>query len=167
MLGRVEELVTHVEMASRGDLLPAPAVPGLSLDVLPAGSPLIRTTTVRIGSPYHWPSTTWSDDEWADYLTRPGLAARLFRYGTDIAGLADYLVSPSGSVEITTFGLVPEFVGKGLGGYALTLAVTEAWNLTPNVRRVWLHTSNLDHPHALPNYEHRGFRRFRTTQGQR
>lgn len=70
-------------------------------------------------------------------------------------------------MEITTFGLVPEFVGKGLGGYALTLAVTEAWNLTPNVRRVWLHTSNLDHPHALPNYEHRGFRRFRTTQGQR
>lgn len=70
-------------------------------------------------------------------------------------------------MEITTFGLVPDQVGQGLGGYALTLALTEAWQLTPGARRVWLHTSNLDDPHALPNYHRRGFRTFRTAQGQR
>jgi hypothetical protein len=35
------------------------------------------------------------------------------------------------------------------------------------VRRVWLHTSSRDHPHAKPNYERRGFRPFRTGRRQR
>jgi hypothetical protein len=35
------------------------------------------------------------------------------------------------------------------------------------VRRVWLHTSSRDHPHAKPNYERRGFRPFRTEQRRR
>jgi len=66
---------------------------------------------------------------------------------------------PDGNVEITTFGLVPEFVGRGIGGYALTLAVRLAWRL-PGARRVWLHTSSKDHPNALPNYRARGFEPF-------
>ncbi|NIH86822.1 hypothetical protein [Amycolatopsis granulosa] len=48
--------------------------------------------------------------------------------------------------------------------YALTLVVEQAWHAAPDVRRIWLHTSNLDHPHALPNYHRRG---FRTAHGQR
>lgn len=51
MLGRVEETVTHLEMTSPADLRPAPLVPGLSLDAVPADSPLIRSTTLRIGAP--------------------------------------------------------------------------------------------------------------------
>jgi hypothetical protein len=72
-----------------------------------------------------------------------------------------------GEVEIETFGLVPEFIGKGLGGYALTLGVQRAWNLVPGVRRIWLHTSSLDHPGALPNHQRRGFRTFKTEAGER
>ncbi|MDQ0378793.1 GNAT family N-acetyltransferase [Amycolatopsis thermophila] len=167
MLGRVEETVTHVEMTSPDDLCPAAPVPGVTLENVPADSPLIRPTTLRIGERYHWPSTTWSEAEWAEYLARPGRACVLIRYATEVAGLADFQCYALGSVEITTFGVVPEYVGKGIGGYALTLAVTEAWNLAPTVRRVWLHTSTLDHPHALPNYQRRGFRTFRTTTGER
>jgi GNAT superfamily N-acetyltransferase len=63
-----------------------------------------------------------------------------------------------------TFGLLPEFVGNGLGGCALTLAVQRAWALGPPVNRVWLHTSSQDHPRALPNYHRRGFRTFKTEQ---
>ncbi len=31
-------------------------------------------------------------------------------------------------------------------------------------RRVWLHTSSADNPHALPNYHRRGFRTFKTEE---
>jgi GNAT superfamily N-acetyltransferase len=69
------------------------------------------------------------------------------------------------------FGLVPEFVGRGFGGALLTFAVELAWDLeavgAPAIRRVWLHTSSRDHPHALRNYEARGFRPYRTEHGHR
>ncbi len=46
-------------------------------------------------------------------------------------------------------------VGVGLGGALLTDAVRRAW--ANGARRVWLHTCNLDHPHALAHYRARGF----------
>jgi hypothetical protein len=42
----------------------------------------------------------------------------------------------------------------------LTAAVEDAWRLAPT--SVWLHTCTLDDVAALPNYERRGFRAFRT-----
>ena len=48
--------------------------------------------------------------------------------------------------------------GRGLGRHLLTEAVETAWCL--GAKRVWLHTSTLDHPAALPNYLSRGFRPF-------
>ena len=43
--------------------------------------------------------------------------------------------------------------------FTITLVVADAWTL-PGTKRVWLHTSTLDHPNALPNYLRRGFRGF-------
>ena len=99
------------------------------------------------------------DDEWERWLAAPHREYRLVEYRGEVAGAADFEPQPGNDVEITTFGLVPEFVGKGLGGCALTLVVADAWAL-PGTRRVWLHTSTLDHPNALPNYLRRGFRGF-------
>jgi GNAT superfamily N-acetyltransferase len=91
--------------------------------------------------------------------------------GGEVTGLVELEVQPGGEVEIAVFGLVPEFVGKGFGSHLLTLATLLAWNAEPvdgvAVRRVWLHTSSRDHPHARPNYERRGFRAFRTERRQR
>jgi hypothetical protein len=74
------------------------------------------------------------------------------------AGLVAYDLHPGNEVEIETFGLIPEFTGRRLGGYALTLGIQRAWDLTPRVGRIWLHTSSVDHPNALPNHHRRGFR---------
>jgi GNAT superfamily N-acetyltransferase len=65
-----------------------------------------------------------------------------------------------GSVEVSYFGLLPEFRGRGLGKYMLTEAAQGAWAQGAN--RVWLHTCTLDHPGALANYLGRGFRPFKT-----
>jgi len=51
-------------------------------------------------------------------------------------------------------------IGQGLGKHLLSCAVRDAWALRPT--RVWLHTCTLDHPHALSNYEARGFVAYKT-----
>ena len=75
------------------------------------------------------------------------------------AGYFELEREEDGSVQVAYFGLLPEFVGRGLGKYLLTRAVEEAFDL--GASRVWLHTCTLDHPGALPNYLARGFRKTR------
>jgi hypothetical protein len=53
------------------------------------------------------------------------------------------------------FGLIPEFIGQGLGRYFLQWTIDKAWRSQP--RRFWLHTCTQDHPAALPNYLKAGF----------
>ena len=60
------------------------------------------------------------------------------------------------AVELVYFGVLPPFIGRGVGGALLTEAIRRAWALGP--QRVWVHTCTLDHPAALPNYQKRGFR---------
>ena len=57
--------------------------------------------------------------------------------------------------ELVQFGLMPEFIGQGLGRYFLQWTIDRAWNYRP--RRFWLHTCTKDHPAALPNYFKAGF----------
>jgi GNAT superfamily N-acetyltransferase len=66
------------------------------------------------------------------------------------------------SVEIAYFGLLPGHIGRGAGRALLNGAVQDAWTLGGGAGRVWLHTCTLDHPHAMRNYEARGFRPFKT-----
>ena len=73
------------------------------------------------------------------------------------AGYFELRRDRAGGTEIVYFGLLPEFTGRGLGGFLLTMAVERAWS--SGTERVWLHTNTLDHPAALPNYLKRGFTR--------
>jgi len=59
------------------------------------------------------------------------------------------------AVEIVSFGLLPAFIGRGLGKRLLDAAARRAWALGP--QRVWVHTCSLDGPAALANYRGRGF----------
>ena len=160
------EIVTYVEMTAPGQLSPAPAVPGLALERIDPGSPLVPDVIARTGAPYGWKRAGWTEADWAEWL--PGHSSRQFwllRLDGAPAGMVCYEPRPGDDIEIEAFGLLPEFVGKGLGGFALTLGVRQAWELAPSVSRVWLHTSSHDHPHALRNYHRRGFRTFKTEEG--
>jgi hypothetical protein len=59
-------------------------------------------------------------------------------------------------MEIAYFGLLPEWISRGLGGVLLTSAIEGAWGMAPKPSRVWVHTCNRDHPLALANYQARG-----------
>jgi len=82
--------------------------------------------------------------------------------GEASAGYFELAKHDDGNVEIAYFGLIPAFIGRGIGGAMLTRAVSEAWAL--GTQRVWLHTCTLDSAHALPNYKARGFAPFKTEQ---
>ena len=79
--------------------------------------------------------------------------------GAERAGFFELKRHFDDSVEIAYFGLLPGFLGRGLGKYMLTRAIEEAWAL--GATRVWVHTCTLDDPAALPNYRARGMTEFR------
>lgn len=159
-------------MTAPTQLVPAapPPAPLEMREVGATAAPTLRATYARI-----WQSLAsggrmdWSDAQWVEELSRSGVRSWLAYVDGDIAGFVELEAEPSGDVGIVVFGLVPEFIGKGFGGAFLTLATEEAWKLQPGTRgaitkRVWVQTSSGDHPHALRNYERRGFRPFRVTR---
>ncbi|HST25655.1 MAG TPA: GNAT family N-acetyltransferase [Gaiellaceae bacterium] len=148
-------------MLAPGELVPGrePPAPIELVELGRGDGALLADTWLRIGAPHEWSFRTgWSPDEWEAKLARPDERAWLARVDGDTAGLLELEFQPDGAVGIVVFGLVPAFVGCGYGGAFLTLATELAWNL--GAQRVWLQTSSRDHPHALPNYERRGFRIF-------
>jgi GNAT superfamily N-acetyltransferase len=109
-----------------------------------------------VGGPWHWVDrNAWSEERLARHLARPEIIVYECRVHDDVAGFFELEHHADGSVEISYFGLMPSFIGRGLGKAMLTAAATEAWSL--NANRVWLHTCTLDSPMALPNYKARGF----------
>jgi GNAT superfamily N-acetyltransferase len=117
---------------------------------------LWRRLYTEVGRDYQWVDRLgWTDEDVRRYLDGPGLELWILRDGADVAGYFELRRDALGSVEIAYFGLLPAFTGRGFGRYLLAAAVTRAWAL--DAVRVWVHTSSLDHPLALPNYLARGF----------
>ena len=54
------------------------------------------------------------------------------------------------------------YLGQGLGGGFLSLAIEQAWNW--GAERVQVNTCSLDHPGALANYQARGFSIYKTLE---
>jgi GNAT superfamily N-acetyltransferase len=159
--------ITSLEMTSPDQLVPGRPPPArlelqeVGLDAVP----VLRSTYCRIGAPHGWTGRTgWSDAQWEEELSHPGVRAWLARVDGEIAGLVELEAEPSGDVGIVVLGLVPELVGRGFGGALLTLATQLAWEIGSlggvATRRVWVQTHSGDHPNALLNYERRGFRVF-------
>ena len=129
----------------------------------PCPVPLYRRLYKEVGEQWYWHDRLeWTDEELAQHLAAPNVGVWELLVGDDSAGYFELQSHDDGSVEIVYFGLVPTFIGRGLGGFMLTRAVEEAWSLTSNHARVWLHTCTLDSPNALPGYKARGFREFKT-----
>ena len=157
------KVTSYLEMLSPSDLRGSTRTSfPVTLSELDRQSPEVRRITLRVGRPYNWPSQSWTDDEWHHYLTRPYLRHWLGTAGDDAIGIASMDVCPDGTVEIDTFGVAPDHVGRGLGSVFLAVATRTAWNAASDVKRVWLHTSSHDHPHALDNYLARGFCIYKT-----
>lgn len=157
--------IFHLEMWERARFCPKPAPPGFEVAVVdPADPQLNRRFYCAVGSDWNWTDRLkWSEDDWHEYVHRDALSTWVGRLDGQTAGYFELEAQADGNVEIAYFGLMPEFIGRGLGGPLLSASIEIAWNL-PNTRRVWVHTCTDDHHHALANYLKRGFELFKTEQ---
>jgi GNAT superfamily N-acetyltransferase len=113
-----------------------------------------------VGENWQWhDKLVWTTDDWKNYAERPELRTFVAYWHGSIAGYFE-LSLKNQDVKIEYFGLSPDFIGKGFGGFILSEAIrlARAWNPA----RLWVHTCSLDHPAALTNYQKRGFRLYKT-----
>ncbi len=112
-----------------------------------------------IGRPWYWIDRLgWTSRDWSRHLRRADIATWIVYVEGRPAGYFELEKDDDRSVEIAYLGLMPDFIGCGIGGYVITEAVKRAWNM--DASRVWVHTCTLDHPRALDQYRSHGFRLF-------
>jgi GNAT superfamily N-acetyltransferase len=157
--------ITSLEMLSREQLRPASREQAL-YHLMRAEVPcpeLNRFLYASVGARWYWyMRLSWSYAQWREYVERPQLETWVAYVKGTPAGYFELERQPADVVELCYFGLLPQFIGKGLGAALLTDAIARAWDM--GARRVWVHTCDLDHPLALANYEKRGFKRFNVEQ---
>jgi GNAT superfamily N-acetyltransferase len=157
----------YLEMRRPEDLRGGPAPAG-DIAVVRAGIPspeFSRFLYSAVGRGWHWTDRlAWDDDRWRRYLSQPEVETWVAYLSGTPVGYIELQAQPPEDVEIVYFGLLPGFIGRGLGGHLLTVGAKRAWAI--GAHRVWLHTCSLDGPHALANYQARGFVVYReeTTQ---
>jgi GNAT superfamily N-acetyltransferase len=126
-----------------------------------------RDMYCRVGEPWGWfDKRGWTDEQWKEYANSPEMRTFAAYYDGELAGYYELRRDAEAEVEIAYFGLLPESVGRGLGGALLTHAIEEAWRISPAPRRVWVHTCNRDHPQALANYQARGMSIYKVERGE-
>ena len=159
-----------LEMLHPDDLCPQTVdLPGLRVERMVVPVPEYnKFLHVVVGAHHRWGGRgNWSAADWKAYVERDELETWVAYLGGSPAGYVEMEKGAAGDVHIWCFGLLPAFIGQGLGGHLLTVAVEHAWAPVeddPGVgggmgaTKVWLRTCSHDHPHALQNYLARGFR---------
>jgi len=121
---------------------------------------LNRFLYTTVGADWQWTDRLgWTREQWLQYVDRAEMETWVAYVAGTPAGYFELEMQPGANVEIAYFGLLPQFIGRGIGGYLLTVAVQRAWAM--GAARVWVHTCMMDHPGALSNYQARGFRIFK------
>ena len=158
----VEVTRTYLQMETAGELKSAKIADDRIRVERAANCPasFYRYLYAEVGRLYHWVDRlSLTDDEIRAHLAQPGVSVWVMYYEGSPAGYFELKRYADGSIEIAYFGLLQEFIGRGLGKHLLTCAAEEAWATGAN--RIWLHTCTLDDPAAMPNYLKRGFKPFR------
>ena len=115
----------------------------------------------QVGKKHRWiDRLSWTNEKWINFISNKNLETYVISESEELIGFFELLYNPGlKETEISYFGLLEEYIGKGIGGYALSEAIKKAFE--KKIKRVWLHTCTLDHPNALKNYLARGMRVFK------
>lgn len=157
----VPTLVTYLEMTSEPPARPLRSpLPGIEIRLArqPTAS-FYRYLYGSIGRDWTWVvRQLLSDAELLQIIADPAVELNVLWVEGVPAGYAELDRRAAPDIELAYFGLVPEFIGRGLGRHLLDWTVRHAWRAQP--RRLWVHTCDLDHPRALAVYQKSGFRAY-------
>ncbi len=136
------------------------AAPNLALKrVPPINTAELRSVFNRIGAASLWDRTAQLN---RDVHSSPWTADDFLYYAFDeterhvgLVELARRGEATTTELEISYFGLFPEFIGQGLGRALMAATLIRAAEFAPH--RIVLHTCNTDHPSAFAFYRATGF----------
>lgn len=169
-VGTLEVTTTYLEMHARPRKARLPPVGERKLALLRAERPPLhfyRYLYETVGEPWLWfERRVMQDDALAAIIHDDRVDIRVLYVNGVPAGFLELDARHGTEVELAYCGLVPEFIGQGLGLYLIDAAVERAWSREPEPTRLWVHTCSLDHPRALLAYQHAGFRPYREETGE-
>ncbi len=159
--GKIDVTVTSLEMLE-APVRDAPPPPPGDVKIIRSQHPSLafyRFLYNTVGEPWAWwERRVMSDEDLSAIVQDPLVEVHvLYQAGTP-AGYFELDRRDMPDIELAYFGLTPDAIGKGLGGYLLGEAVRAAWSYAP--LRLWVHTCTLDHPRALGVYQQAGFKPF-------
>lgn len=150
----------YLELLHRSDREVPPPMEGI--EVVRAEKPstgFYRAMYDAVGGDWNWVDRRrMSDAELTRIIHDELVEIYPLRVKGTLAGFAELDRRVAHQIELAYFGLLPQFIGRGLGKYLLNWALRKAWTYNP--RRIWLHTCAFDHPGALPLYLGAGFAIF-------
>ncbi len=161
--GRLAVTITYLEMTERPAHPHLSAPQGLNCTLVRLREPTVRFYRFlydTVGEPWLWyERRAMAEEQLARIIQDERIEIYVLNVDGEPAGFAELDRRYPPDIELTYFGLMPDFIGKGLGRYLLTWAIDTAWNHAP--QRLWVNTNTLDHPKALPLYQRCGFRPYK------
>ncbi|MGB5091951.1 MAG: GNAT family N-acetyltransferase [Parvibaculum sp.] len=151
-------IVTHLEMLSEPRLPPVPKPRGkcalLRLETPPVH--FYRYLYETIGKRYVWVNRRrMSDAALASIIHDDRVEIYVLYLNGSPAGFAELDFRHAQRGDLNFLGVMPEFIGQGLGKFLLAETIAIAWSRP--IRRLIVQTCTLDHPSALPLYQKFGF----------
>ena len=165
----LEVTTTYLQMRQQPKTISIhPPSIGLPIALLRSEKPSIhfyRYLYNTIGEPWLWyERRALNDTSLAKIIKNPLVEIYILYAGGAPAGYAELDRRVTGEIEVAYFGLLPEYIGLGLGNWLLDCTINTAWHHEPN--RLWIHTCTLDHPAALRLYQRAGFEPYKQETGQ-
>ena len=171
--GRLNVIVTFMEMAAP-PTAPKPAKPAGDVRIMRAGNPTVafyRFLYNTVGEPWLWHERRRTPD--ADLLAAiadPRVELQVLYVDGTPAGYVEIdrraakNGAEPGAVDLGYFGLMPEYIGRGLGLWLLREGVDMAWSGGDGAQKttkLTVNTCTFDHPSALGLYQSFGFKPVR------
>ena len=155
---RVPITITDLDMRHRPAEPVGPVPHGQKVSVQRAERPGVdfyRFLYNTVGAPWYWVDRRlMSDEALAAAITAEGVELYVLHVAGVPAGYGE-LARTGDEVELAYFGLMPDYIGRGIGWYFIRAIVDIAWS--PGPTRLVVNTCDLDHPRALGTYQRAGF----------
>jgi GNAT superfamily N-acetyltransferase len=165
-MGKVHQtVVTHLEMRAQPRLAPAPKPSGRYALIRAEQPPLhfYRYLYDTIGRHYAWVSRRkLTDAELAAIIHDVEVEIYVLWLNGSPVGFAELDFRNMPDADLCFLGVMPEYIGQGLGRFLLNEAISLAWSRGPD--RLVVQTCTLDHPNALRLYQRHGFTPFAQTE---
>jgi GNAT superfamily N-acetyltransferase len=161
----IDVVITYMEMTAPPTRPTVPLPPGKHA-LLRVENPTIafyRFLYNTVGETWLWTDRRrMSDEQLIAQVDHPEVELSVLYTGGQPSGFVELDRRPKPDINFAYFGLLNEFIGRGLGKYLLNWAVDQAWSYGPE--KLTVDTCTLDHPRAIGEYQRAGFRPVKQVQ---